>query len=184
MCDNYKFESERLGFRLWVDEDYEPFSKMNSDSNVMQYFPNSLTRVESDNLIKRIMRHFKEYGYGLWAVELKSTKEFIGFIGFNTATFETDFTPCLEIGWRLDRRFWNKGYATEGAIKCLEYGYSILDLDKIYSFTSEINKPSINVMKKIGLQYQGSFLHPNINENSQLRPHVLYMIDKKEYEKT
>lgn len=182
MSSDYLFESERLGFRLWNDNDSMPFSEMNADKKVMQYFPNVLNREDSDNFIARIMKHFEEYGYGLWAVEIKATHEFIGYIGFYTAKFEADFTPCVEIGWRLDHRFWNHGYATEGAIKCLEYGFSALGLTEVYSFTAEINKPSINVMKKIGLKEKGTFLHPNINEDNPLRPHVLYNVDKQTYD--
>lgn len=182
MYKEYEFESDRLGFRLWKDDDSRIFSRMNADSKVMQYFPSILNEKESDQFIERIMEHFKEHGYGLWAVELKETHEFIGFIGFYTAKFESDFTPCVEIGWRLDHRFWNKGYATEGARKCLDYGFNKLGLNEIFSFTSAINKPSINVMKKIGLIEQGVFQHPNISEESPLKPHVLYKINRNIYD--
>jgi ribosomal-protein-alanine N-acetyltransferase len=181
MDKQYEFETDRLGFRLWKDEDSAPFASMNKDPEVMKYFPNVLSKEESDNFIKRIMNHFKDYGYGLWAVDIKETSEFIGFIGFYTATFQAEFTPCVEIGWRLDHRFWNKGYATEGAKRCLDYGFNRLGLNEICSFTSKLNKPSINVMKKIGLTEQGAFLHPNVNEDNPLRPHVLYKIDRKTY---
>jgi ribosomal-protein-alanine N-acetyltransferase len=183
MYKKYEFESDRLGFRFWNDEDSVPFSRMNANNKVMQYFPSVLNKEQSDKFIERIMDHFKDYGYGLWAVDIKETHDFIGFIGFYTAKFESCFTPCVEIGWRLDEKFWNKGYATEGAIKCLDYGFNILGLNDIFSFTSKINKPSINVMKKIGLIEQDTFLHPNISEDNPLRPHVLYKIDKKTYDK-
>lgn len=89
----------------------------------------------------------------------------------------------LRLAGVLDEKFWNKGYATEGAIKCLDYGFNILGLNDVFSFTSKINEPSINVMKKIGLIEQDTFLHPNISEDNPLRPHVLYKIDKKTYDK-
>ncbi len=181
MHKQYEFQSDRLGFRTWKDEDSAAFARMNADNIVMKYFPKVLSKEESDNFIKRIMKHFKDYGYGLWAVDIKETGKFIGFIGFQTATFEAEFTPCVEIGWRLDHRFWNKGYATEGATRCLDYGFNILGISEIVSFTAQLNKPSINVIKKIGLIEQGIFLHPNVNEDHPLRPHVLYKIDKKTY---
>ncbi len=177
----YQFESERLGFRFWNTGDQLPFFKMNADSKVMEFFPKTLSREESDAFIEKIKAHFERYGYGLWAVELKSTREFMGFIGFHTATFEAEFTPCVEIGWRLDQRFWNKGYATEGAKKCLEVGFEQLKLDNVYSFTAKLNRPSIKVMEKIGLKYQGSFFHPNIDIDHPLRCHVLYRIDRETY---
>ncbi|MBU5256105.1 GNAT family N-acetyltransferase [Tissierella praeacuta] len=179
----YIFESSRLGFRMWQESDRVLFAKMNVSTEVMRYFPKTLDSKETDDFLSRIQEHFKKNGYGLWAVELKDTKEFIGFIGFLNATFEADFTPCVEIGWRLDNEYWNKGYATEGAKACLEYGFSKLNLSSIYSFTAEINKPSQNVMKKIGLKKIGKFDHPKVEVGSPLKRHVLYKIDKKEYER-
>ena len=179
----YEFETQRLGFRQWEAQDKEPFSRMNSDPIVMEYFPNKLTRTQSDEFIEKINNHFNKFGYSLWAVEIKDTHEFIGFVGLYTASFKSDFTPCVEIGWRLDKQYWNKGYATEGAKACLNYGFKKLGLKEIYSFTSLINIKSINVMKKIGLIEQSQFEHPNIDENNKLRLHVLYKIDKPTYDK-
>lgn len=181
MSKKYEFESERLGFRQWIDEDRIPFAKINSNQEVMKYFTKQLTEEESDKFIERISEHFKVHGYGLWAVEIKESSQFIGFIGFYTATFESAFTPCIEIGWRLDHNFWNMGYATEGAKKCLEFGLNKLGLVDIYSFTSQINEPSIRVMKKIGLIEMGTFPHSNIDDDNPLKPHVLYKIDKARY---
>lgn len=180
--NNYIFESSRLGFRRWKESDKELFSRMNSDEKVMRYFPKTLSREESDKFFHRIVEHFKEKGYGLWAVEIKETKEFIGFIGFLYTTFEAEFTPCVEIGWRLDNKYWNKGYATEGAKSCLDYGFRNLNFSSIYSFTAEINKPSENVMKKIGMKKVGEFRHPKVEEGSPLKNHVLYSIDKNIHE--
>ncbi|WP_339364221.1 GNAT family N-acetyltransferase, partial [Vallitalea maricola] len=100
------------------------------------------------------------------------------------AIFESYFTPCVEIGWRLDNKYWNKGYATEGAKACLKYGFNIIGLNDIYSFTSQLNEPSINVMKKIGLIEQGTFNHPKVEKDNHLRTHVLYKIDKARYDKS
>lgn len=182
MANIYEFESERLGFRQWKEEDKIPFSKMNNNIDVMKYFPSVLTRRESDTFVDKIVKHFEEQGYGLWSVEIKENQTFIGFIGFFNATFEAYFTPCIEIGWRLDNEFWNRGYATEGAKACLEFAFNKLGMDEIYSFTSRLNKPSINVMKKIGLEKVGSFNHPRVELNNPLRPHVLYKIDKAMYD--
>lgn len=103
MSKTIAFESERLYFRRWQDEDKQAFAKMNEDKEVMAYFPKTLTASESNAFIDRIEAHFEAYGYGLWAVEIKETAAFIGYIGFYQATFEAEFTPCIEIGWRLSR---------------------------------------------------------------------------------
>jgi ribosomal-protein-alanine N-acetyltransferase len=171
---SYIFESERLGFRRWKDEDRLPFFHMNSDDDVMKYFPNKLTKVQSDDFVDRIEKNIELHGYGLLAVEIKKTREFIGFIGFSNPTFEAFFTPCVEIGWRLARKHWNQGYATEGARACLDYGFGVLGFEEIYSFTAQINTQSINVMKKIGMEELSTFNHPRISEDHPLNLHVLY----------
>ncbi len=173
----YIFESERLGFRNWKDEDFVYLYNICSNSEVMRFFPNILNRDETKAFYNKIINHTNKKGFGLWVVELKDTGEFIGFIGLLEVSFQSDFTPCIEIGWRLDNRYWNKGYGTEGAKRVLEYAFNNLKLDKIYSFTAEINKPSENIMKKIGMDKVKCFDHPNVEEGSILKRHVLYIIE-------
>lgn len=173
------FETQRLVFRDWKEQDLNEFRIMNKDSRVMKYFAKTLTEEETDGFYNRIQEEFKNYGYGLYAVETKHNKEFIGFIGFHWANFVSQFTPCIEIGWRLKYDAWGNGYATEGAKACLKYGLEILKFNKVYSFTSKINLPSENVMKKIGMVKVMEFEHPNIMEGSPLRQHLLYSIDLK-----
>ena len=107
----------------------------------------------------------------------------IGFIGFIHQTFESDFTPCSEISWRLRPEFWGKGYATEGAMACLDYGFNYLDFQSVYSFTATVNTRSERVMQKIGLHKVKEFDHPKLERSSWLCRHVLYKIDKKEFTK-
>ncbi len=173
---NYLFRSARLGFRKWEEDDLHPFAAMCSDPAVMQYFPQTLSFQETQELVTRINTHFEEKGYGLYAVELLSIQSFVGFIGFSTPRFQADFTPCTEIGWRLQKEVWGNGLATEGAMKCLEYGFEQFHFPEIVSFTSIINRPSIRVMEKAGMQFAGTFDHPLIVDGSPLRKHVLYKI--------
>jgi ribosomal-protein-alanine N-acetyltransferase len=97
------FESERLIFRDWNEQDEELFCLINADSDVMRYYPKPATREDSIRFITIIKDEINKYGYGLFAVEEKFTHSFIGYIGFHYASFEADFTPCLEIGWKLDK---------------------------------------------------------------------------------
>lgn len=177
-----QLETFRLLLRPWKAEDKIPFARMNANAHVMAYFPRTLTPEESDEFIMKNKAHFKDHDYGFWAVELKETQAFIGFIGLFNTTFVAPFIPCIEIGWRIDERYWNKGYATEGAKACLEYGFTCLGMKEIYAFTSPLNKPSIQVMKKIGLEEVGTFYHPRLEEDSPLRLHVLYKIDKERFD--
>ncbi len=141
-------ETSRLMLRDWTEADLEPFRRLNADEEVMRYFPAILSSEETNAFYEAIQAEFKECGWGLYAVEVKDSHEFIGFVGFHRATFQADFTPCIEIGWRLKKEAWGKGYATEGAAACLEYGFSEWGLHEVYSFTAEVNKPSQKVMIK------------------------------------
>jgi ribosomal-protein-alanine N-acetyltransferase len=174
------FESERLIFRDWVEPDKMDFRRMNSDPEVMEFFLKPLTAEESDAFLQRIVDEIKKLGFGLFAVETKCDGEFIGYIGFSEITsFQADFTPAIEIGWRLCKEAWGKGYATEGAKACLEYAEKNLNLDKVYSMTAKINLRSQKVMKKIGMVWDRDFLRPTVPDGHPLKDHVLYVYHMK-----
>ena len=173
----YLFQSERLGFRQWLERDTELFVRLNEDERVMEFFPDVLTRSETLALLARIKTHIDEYGYGLFAVDELSSGLFIGFIGLGHPRFESFFTPCLEIGWRLFPDFWGKGYATEGAAACLQYAFETLGFSKVYAFTALNNRRSERVMIKLGMKREGEFDHPMLVEHP-LGRHVLYVIHK------
>ena len=178
---NCAIETERLYLRSWIDADKIEFRRMNADPKVMEYFPHPLSAKESDTLLERITASTKESGYGLWAAETKSDRKFVGFTGFSLTTFQAEFTPCVEIGWRLKREAWGKGYATEAARACLHHGFSSLRFDEIFSFTSVLNKRSIKVMERIGMNRIKEFDHPILQEGDKLRRHVLFRLSKYEY---
>lgn len=175
---NYLFTSERLGFRNWQDTDLDTLSAMNADADVMEFFPKTLTREYSQKFMQRLSQHFEEKGYTYFAVDILDTGECIGFIGLHDQKYEAPFMPCVDIGWRLAKSFWGNGYATEGAKRCLEYGLETLNLEKIYAVATVINLPSIRIMEKIGMQKAGTFVHPKLVDNKQLRDCVYYVIDK------
>ena len=128
------FESQRLVFRKWRTSDRELFFDMNSDPDVMAFFPNVLSREESGGFLNNIIFRIDRDGFGFWAVELKETQEFIGFIGINPPSVGLDIEPCIEIGWRLRKDFWGSGYATEGAKRVLKYAFEECNIDEVYSF--------------------------------------------------
>lgn len=171
-------ETNRLIMRSWSESDVEPFIQLNADDEVMEFFPNTLSQNETLSFIKKIENQFHKWGFGWFAVEHKETGLFIGFIGLSKPEFQSHFTPCVEIGWRLDKRFWNRGLATEGAKAVLELGFDQYDLEEIYSFTTTENKASESVMKKIGMRKVGSFRHPMIPEANPLCEHLLYRITR------
>ncbi|NNG03461.1 MAG: GNAT family N-acetyltransferase [Inquilinus sp.] len=170
--------TERLVLRGWRDSDLAPFAALNADPAVMEFMPRRLDRAESDALAGRIGAHFGERGFGLWAVEVAGGAPFIGFVGLSVPRFETDFTPCVEIGWRLARDHWGQGYATEAGRVALEFGFGRLGLAEIVSFTTAGNARSRTVMQRLGMTRDPAddFDHPTLAEADPLRPHVLYRI--------
>lgn len=171
-------ETERLQLRGWSKLDADDLAAMNADAQVMRFFPNVLSRVESDAGLARLMTLEKRDKMTFWAAELKENNSFIGFVGLKRVGDEMGFAPAVEIGWRLKSEYWGQGFAPEAALACLDYGFNQFDLDEIISFTPVQNEPSRRVMEKIGMQHDPSrdFDHPLLDDDSPLKRHVLYSI--------
>jgi RimJ/RimL family protein N-acetyltransferase len=176
--------SARLRLRLWRDEDLPAFAALNADPEVMEYMPKCLAREESDALAARIREGLTRYGFGWWAVEVFGVSEFIGCTGLSVPSYETHFTPCVEIGWRLARQFWGFGCATEAARLAMDYGFQVAGLQEIVSFTFVGNIRSRKVMERLGMTHspEDDFDHPRLEEGHPLRPHVLYRINRAAWE--
>lgn len=171
-------KTKRLVLKNYTDQEREPFYLLNSDPEVMRYFPSVLTREESDAMLKRLNEGIDQRGWGLWAAFLED--EFIGMIGLNPIPFEAHFTPAVEVGWRLAKKHWGKGYATEGAQAALDFGFNQLGLNEIISITTVSNLPSQRVMQRLGMTHDAKddFDHPRLDINHPLRRHVLYRLRK------
>jgi RimJ/RimL family protein N-acetyltransferase len=155
---------------------------MNADAQVMRFFPAPLSAEQSDAIVYLWLGQFAAQGWSNWAVELRASGEFIGFIGLSVPRRALPFCPCVEIGWRLKRSAWGMGYATEGARACLRVGFERLGLDEIVSFTALANRPSAAVMHRIGMRdAQADFEHPALPEGHPLRPHCLYRISRAQW---
>jgi 3-dehydroquinate dehydratase/shikimate dehydrogenase len=179
-------KTKRLILRPWKEADLAPFAELNADPKVMEYFPSTLSRQESDSLARRIQAKMEERGYGMWAVAIPGVADFIGFIGLNNedkSSFPAHFTPAVEIGWRLASDYWGKGYATEGAEAVLAYGFKNLNLEEIVSFTAVQNMRSRRIMEKIGMHHDSKddFDHPKLPEGHALRRDVLYRLKQQEW---
>jgi len=119
------YETERVRLRGWLQADLVPFAAINADPEVTEFLPAAMTRAESDGFVDRIRMQFLERGFGVFAAEEREPGEFMGFVGLNVPSFEAKFTPCVEVGWRLARAHWGKGYATEAAREALRIGFAI-----------------------------------------------------------
>ena len=173
-----ELRTERLLLRDWRPDDRPPFAALNADPEVMEHFPATMSRAESDALVDRIQDGFDRHGFGLWAIEVVETGAFIGFTGLIMQTFEAHFTPAVEVGWRLSRSAWGHGYASEAARAALGYAFDHAGLDEIVSMTPTTNVRSQAVMRRIGMTRDPAddFDHPNVPATSPLRRHVLYRI--------
>jgi RimJ/RimL family protein N-acetyltransferase len=172
--NEYVIQSERLGLRNWKEEDEQPFAQMCADPEVMKHFSKPLTEEESKALIGRLQTHFDKHGYCYFAVDILETSEFIGFIGLVNQTWESDFTPCVDIGWRLKRAAWGKGYASEGAKACLEAAFTKFNINEVLAFATDTNIASQKVMEKIGMKQIGMVQHPNIKSDPRFKHCVVY----------
>ena len=174
----HRIETPRLILRNWRKEDIEPFSLLNGDPRVCEFLPNVITRKETLASVEKIQLHFKEFGFGLFAAELRSTKKFIGFVGLKYFSFHAPFTPNIELAWRLSWEHWGKGLATEAALKVTQYGFETLKLPEILAITAKNNKRSWRVMEKLGMlsNPEENFLHPQLDHLHPLSEHVLYRI--------
>ena len=176
------FSTQRLNLRQWRAADRDPFAALTSDPEVMEYFPATLSRQQSDALIDRHQALLDAGKPGLFAVEVRETGEFIGFVGLAVPNFEAAFTPCVEIGWRLAQAHWGQGYATEAARAALQVGFGQLALDEIVAFTAAPNLRSSAVMAKLGMQPDGRFEHPAVPVGHALREHLLYRLSRERWQ--
>ena len=177
-----EIETPRLRLRQWRDSDRQPFAEMNADPEVMKFFPAPQSRAVSDSSIDAWQAQFAERGWSNWAAEIRSTGEFIGFIGLSVPKRLLPFSPCVEVGWRLARAHWGQGLATEGAVAALRVGFEQIALDEVVSFTSVLNVRSRAVMERIGMRNAlQDFEHPGVPEGHSLRLHCLYRITRDEW---
>ena len=173
-------ETERLILRSWEADDAEAYYRINQDAKVIEFLLGPLSIQQVNNFIGGMNQQFEETGFTLWAVEEKKSGDLIGFIGLNIPKWESEFTPCVEIGWRLGSQYWGNGYASEGAKAVLEYGFNQCKLNEIVSFTVPENLRSIRVMERIGMMHDlnGDFAHPKLAVDHKFSQHVLYRIRK------
>jgi RimJ/RimL family protein N-acetyltransferase len=149
---------------------------MCQDPEVMRHFPGLVSEAEATTYVRDYQDHLEQHGFTYFAVEELSSGEFIGFVGIKHQAYESPFTPCVDIGWRLKRSAWGKGYATEAAKECLEFAFGPAKLKEVYAMCANTNAASEAVMKKIGMEKTGSFVHPAIEANSPLNPCLAYRI--------
>jgi ribosomal-protein-alanine N-acetyltransferase len=175
--------TDRLILRRWTDADREPFAAINGDPEVVRFLRGRLDRAASDAFMDRIEAGFERYRFGLWAVEVKETGLLLGFTGLAMQTFPAHFTPAVEVGWRMARHAWGKGYATEAARAALAFGFTSVGLPEVVSITTRTNERSIALMRRLGMVSDPAwdFEHPLLPRGHPLRPHVLFRMSEDDW---
>lgn len=172
----------RLHLRPWRDTDRAPFAALNADPEVMAVFPTILTQAQSDAAVDNWQAQFAARGWSNWAVVRRDDERFVGFVGLSVPRRKLPFGPCVEVGWRLAREAWGQGVATEAAHEALRFGFEVLRLPAIVSFTTLANRRSRALMERIGLADSGQgFEHPALPEGHPLRPHCLYRLTRERW---
>ena len=177
-------ETDRLILRNWQTKDAAAMHRLNSDEAVMKFFPFRRNRIESDLLLETVKNKIDEKGYSFAAVELKQTGRVVGMAGISDIASNMPFAPALEIGWRFLPEYWGKGYATESALKWLEFSFTALEKEEVVSFAVADNIASTAVMERLGMHHfpELDFDHPSVSdEYPQLKRHVLYAISKDQF---
>ena len=166
-------ETSRLLLREMTIADAESAYLLNVDPEVIQYTGDkAFSSIEEAKQFLANYSHYKKYGYGRWAMIIKETDEFLGWCGLKYIE-EVD---KYDLGYRLMKKYWNKGYATEAAIKSLELGFHRFDMESIVGHADIHNLASIRVLEKIGMTYQSNYFEEE-------RECVAYKIDGEEYKK-
>lgn len=171
----------RLLLRRWRGDDFPLFAALNADPVVMEHYPKTLSRQESDASAERIRAGLETRPFGLWAVEAIGVAPFVGYVGLAEPRFSAHFTPCVEIGWRLARQHWSQGYATEAAIAVRGHAFDVLHLEELVSFTVPANARSRRVMERLGMSRaaEDDFDHPGLPQGHPLQRHVLYRLSRR-----
>jgi RimJ/RimL family protein N-acetyltransferase len=175
MNTSYLFTSERLGFRNWCPADIAGMASINANPEVMKFFPATQDREQTAAFIKRMQQLYTERGFCYFAVETLEQEDFIGFIGLAWQEYTAPFTPCVDMGWRLKPEAWGKGYATEGATRCLAFAFSDLGLEKVIATAPLLNIKSISVMEQTGMQPLLQFKHPALTMHPELELCAAYI---------
>lgn len=142
-------ETKRLILREFKEEDVPFLYEIFSDAHTMAYYPAPFTFEKTQNWVKKSQDRYQKDGYGLWAVCLKETQKCIGDCGL--VKQEVDGRTEVEIGYHINKNYWSRGFASEAAKACKEYGFNDLNIDKLISIIDPRNTASVRVAEKIGL---------------------------------
>jgi RimJ/RimL family protein N-acetyltransferase len=178
-----ELSSPRLLLRQWNSADYHPFAALCADPEVMQFFISSvIDSATAHAKIDKWSRLLAINGWGFWALESKTDREFVGFAGLQVPAQDHPYMPCVEIGWRLARKFWGRGYATEAARTVLDYAFENLSMIDVIATTAVGNTRSNAVMERLGMHGpEATFQFPGVPASNPLGTCVLYRVSRQQW---
>ena len=179
-CSVAEFQifTNRLILREWRDSDVRELHRINSDPRVMEFLGQVQSQADVRSAIKRQRLHQEKFGHCFWAIELRATRQMIGFCGIQPGPKGSPLEGLPEIGWRLARDHWHQGFASESAQAALDWYWSNRQGGAVWAITVPANARSLGLMARLGMErhHDLDFDHPAVPEGSMLKRHVTYSI--------
>lgn len=152
MTEKIILETARLKLREFTYDDFQPLFEILSDAQTMQHYPSPFDEKQVKRWIEWNLENYERYGFGLWAVILKETGEFIGDCGMTMQNIDGELLP--EIGYHIHKKYWRKGFASEAARAVRDWAFTDTDYPCLYSYMKYTNIGSYstaaaNGMKKV-----------------------------------
>lgn len=145
-----QIETARLYLRQFTPDDLDDLYRIYSDPEIMKYLAGVRTREATEIAINTMLKRWEENNFGMWALVHKIDRKMIGRCGLGFL----DNTPEVELGYTLDKVYWNQGLATEASFASLNYGFQILKLERIVAIARPENIASQRVIQKVGMKYE------------------------------
>lgn len=173
------FQTSRLVLRLPTQDDLAPLAAINADPHVMRFIGDGTTRSREETAagLARARQQWDERGFGMFAVDIRDSGQFIGWVTLAEPAFLPEVLPAVEIGWRLGRPYWGHGYATEAAQVALRFGFCACDLERIISIRHVANTASRRVMDKLGMTFDHETVVPATKQ-----PVAVHAMTRNQYE--
>jgi RimJ/RimL family protein N-acetyltransferase len=166
-------ETDRLILRRPRRDDAEAFAAINADPEVARFVSATgpLVRAESDLLLRKMIEHWDDHGFGLWMADVRATGELAGFVGLAHPGTLPALADEVEVGWRLDPAFWGQGLATEGGAEAVRIAFADHGVERLVCIIDARNTRSLGVARKLGFGFWRDMDHPRWPSGVQV--HVL-----------
>ena len=166
-------ETERLILREYVQEDFDGLYAILSDPETMSHYPRPYDQNGTQRWLNWSFDNYQKYGFGLWAIELKSTGQFIGDCGITMQPIDGTWLP--EIGYHINKHHWRRGYAKEAACAVRDWCFTHTDFDAVYSYMTCTNAASYSTAASTGMTRIKKYLDENV-------PHYVYRLTREEWQ--